>query len=53
MRTLAALMLSMLVLTTALFTHALTHQESSTQPAPVAGGMADGHGRQLAVIRGR
>jgi Spy/CpxP family protein refolding chaperone len=52
MQTLAALMVSMMLLTTALFAHALTHQQSPSQPAPLAGRTMDDH-RQLAVIRGR
>jgi Spy/CpxP family protein refolding chaperone len=55
MQTLAALMVSMMLLTTALFMRALTttHQHPPAQPASVAGGTADDHGRQLAVIQDR
>ena len=48
MRTLAALMLSMMVLTTALITHALTiaYQQSPSAPAQLAGRVADDHWRR-------
>jgi hypothetical protein len=54
MQKLAALMLSMTVLTTAVFMHALTtHRQSPAQTAPLARGVADDHWRQLAAIRNR
>ena len=54
MQTLAALMVSMLLLTTALFTHALvaTDERPPAQPVVVAGG-ADAHERQVVALRGR
>ena len=54
MQTLAALMVSMLVLTTALFTHALvaTDERPPAQPVLVAGS-ADAHERQVVMLRGR
>ena len=54
MRTLAALMLSMTLLTTALLTHALVtpDQGPDTQPASLADRVRDDHGRQPVVFRG-
>jgi len=55
MRTLAALMLSMMLLTTAFFAHALmtAQQQSPAQATPLAGGVRDDHWRQLVVVRSR
>jgi hypothetical protein len=54
MRTLAALMLSMTLLTTALLAHALvaTNQRPAAQPASLADRVRDDHGRQPVVFRG-
>jgi hypothetical protein len=54
MQKLAALMLSMTVLTTAVFVHALTaHRQPPGQTEPLVRGVADDHWRQLAAIRNR
>ena len=54
MQTLAALMVSMLLLTTALFTHALVATDERPQVQPVVvTGSGDAHERQVVVMRGR
>jgi hypothetical protein len=54
MQTLAALMVSMLLLTTAFFAHALvaTGERPPAQPVVVAG-KADAHERQVVLMRRR
>jgi hypothetical protein len=55
MRTLAALMLSMTLLTTALLLHAVAMNDRRLGSAPgsLADRARDDHGRQLVVMRGR